>query len=423
MPKSVPKTGSSASATTEMPKSDHAPAPQPQRRHHRDDEQQDQRECPERRPAARRSGTDRARCAPPAAAKRRGRAASRSGTARRSPPATSGRPCATIREGSARPASPARRQRPCRSSRNCPFPLPASFRPGFSRYGCILSALYPIRRALCQRLLPCRRAPARPRRPRWRAADAPGWAKRAMFRASPKPAGATGSGGGALRAMARCVPPANRASLARRAFGMRHGPPPGTCKAGGCLGECSPCTARPCAEPPRPSTRPRSSRPGRPLPITADHIDGLAHRLVSGEERAVLARDAAGHVVGFGSIIPAARQLRALYVAPEHGRCGVGAMILARLEAMAAGLGLPELRMDASLNAEAFYRRHGFARQGRASMCSRPPGAWTACRCARRSRADLSRPAAPARPNARRSPDPRRRNARGNSPLASSSAA
>jgi putative acetyltransferase len=101
-----------------------------------------------------------------------------------------------------------------------------------------------------------------------------------------------------------------------------------------------------------------------PLPITPAHIDGLAQRLASGTEHAVLARDAAGHVVGFGSIIPSTCELRALYVAPEHGRRGVGAMILAHLEAMAVALGLPELQMDASTNAVAFYRRHAFAAEG-----------------------------------------------------------
>jgi putative acetyltransferase len=67
-----------------------------------------------------------------------------------------------------------------------------------------------------------------------------------------------------------------------------------------------------------------------------------------------------GEVVGFGSIVPAASELRAVYVHPDVGRSGVGGAILRDLEGMARARGLPTLHMDASLNAEAFYSRHGY---------------------------------------------------------------
>jgi putative acetyltransferase len=40
-------------------------------------------------------------------------------------------------------------------------------------------------------------------------------------------------------------------------------------------------------------------------------------------------------------------------------------MIMQELEARAKGRGLGDLRVDSSLNAEAFYRRHGVRAEGR----------------------------------------------------------
>jgi putative acetyltransferase len=85
----------------------------------------------------------------------------------------------------------------------------------------------------------------------------------------------------------------------------------------------------------------------------------------SGPERLVVATRGAG-VVGFGSVAPAAESLRAVYVDPSHARCGVGAGILAELEALARAAGTMCLHMDASLNAESFYLRHGYVVRERA---------------------------------------------------------
>jgi putative acetyltransferase len=65
-------------------------------------------------------------------------------------------------------------------------------------------------------------------------------------------------------------------------------------------------------------------------------------------------------IVGFGSITPKDNKLRALYVHPSFGRCGIGTKILTALEHEARLLELPYLQMDASINAESFYRKHGF---------------------------------------------------------------
>jgi putative acetyltransferase len=66
-------------------------------------------------------------------------------------------------------------------------------------------------------------------------------------------------------------------------------------------------------------------------------------------------------VRGFGVIVPANRELRALYVEPAFGRRGIATAILARLEDLAVASGLKQLHLNASLNAEAFYRKHGYA--------------------------------------------------------------
>jgi GNAT superfamily N-acetyltransferase len=50
---------------------------------------------------------------------------------------------------------------------------------------------------------------------------------------------------------------------------------------------------------------------------------------------------------------------------PSHGRRGVGTRILRRLERLAREVGAAELHLDASVNAERFYRAHGYAAEGR----------------------------------------------------------
>ena len=95
----------------------------------------------------------------------------------------------------------------------------------------------------------------------------------------------------------------------------------------------------------------------------SDAAGDLAELILAGTERVVVARTAGG-VVGFGAIRPDSGELRALYVAPEHGRRGIASGILAALETEARRLGMVELHLDASLNAEALYLRHGYAGLG-----------------------------------------------------------
>jgi putative acetyltransferase len=74
----------------------------------------------------------------------------------------------------------------------------------------------------------------------------------------------------------------------------------------------------------------------------------------------VLVAEADSEVVGFTVIIPANEELRMLYVQPEHGRRGIGTAMLNQLETLAIARGVRRLHLGASLNAEVFYRKHGY---------------------------------------------------------------
>ena len=67
-----------------------------------------------------------------------------------------------------------------------------------------------------------------------------------------------------------------------------------------------------------------------------------------------------GKVVGFGEVVAAQRELRAVYVSPECGRSGVGRALLTELEKRAQALGAAKLWLDSSLTAEPFYRAQGY---------------------------------------------------------------
>jgi GNAT superfamily N-acetyltransferase len=81
--------------------------------------------------------------------------------------------------------------------------------------------------------------------------------------------------------------------------------------------------------------------------------------ITGGDELILVAEDSSG-VVAFGSIVPRLRELRAVYVHPDVGGRGVGTQILSALERLALDRGVSQLQMDASVNAEAFYRRAGY---------------------------------------------------------------
>ncbi|HEY2585623.1 MAG TPA: GNAT family N-acetyltransferase [Tepidisphaeraceae bacterium] len=87
--------------------------------------------------------------------------------------------------------------------------------------------------------------------------------------------------------------------------------------------------------------------------------DRMRRAITSGTE-VFLVAEIGVEICGFGVLYPAEAQLRALYVHPAYGRQGIGSLLLSHLESLAIAKGLRELRLDASVNAEAFYRTREF---------------------------------------------------------------
>jgi len=94
-----------------------------------------------------------------------------------------------------------------------------------------------------------------------------------------------------------------------------------------------------------------------PPPITDEAITKFLEN-PDGEVRFVAELD--GKIVGLAAIAPLNCELQACYVAPEAGGKGVGTALLLALETEARKRGLPFLKMDASLNAESFYKARGY---------------------------------------------------------------
>jgi putative acetyltransferase len=76
--------------------------------------------------------------------------------------------------------------------------------------------------------------------------------------------------------------------------------------------------------------------------------------------RTVLVAEWGNTLVGFGQLDPVQGELEALYVSPETVGHGVGSTLLSALEALAWGAHARALSLDASLNAESFYRARGY---------------------------------------------------------------
>ena len=72
-----------------------------------------------------------------------------------------------------------------------------------------------------------------------------------------------------------------------------------------------------------------------------------------------------GIIIGFGVLNRESAEVEAVYVSPQVGRRGIGLEVLRTLESRASGLGLRELRLNASLNAVPFYEKAGFVAKER----------------------------------------------------------
>lgn len=96
---------------------------------------------------------------------------------------------------------------------------------------------------------------------------------------------------------------------------------------------------------------------GQPWP------DRFALGKQQGDEQYVFVRD--DYIACFGCINLSSGKLVSLFVHPEYSGQHVGQLMLEHLLCRAASAGLGVLKLDSSLNAVNFYRRHGFTEVGR----------------------------------------------------------
>jgi phosphoglycolate phosphatase-like HAD superfamily hydrolase/GNAT superfamily N-acetyltransferase len=79
-------------------------------------------------------------------------------------------------------------------------------------------------------------------------------------------------------------------------------------------------------------------------------------------DRLVWVYETGGEVVGWVSVT--ANTIDGLYTSPRHARQGIGTRLLQFVEAELERLGYAEATLEASVNAEAFYRRRGYEAAG-----------------------------------------------------------
>ena len=90
--------------------------------------------------------------------------------------------------------------------------------------------------------------------------------------------------------------------------------------------------------------------------ITANFApDKIAQRLT---ERDVFVAHAGDRIIG--TIALGGDRLRSLFVEPGRQRAGIGARLVAHLEAHALKAGVSELQLSSSLTARGFYERLGY---------------------------------------------------------------
>jgi len=120
--------------------------------------------------------------------------------------------------------------------------------------------------------------------------------------------------------------------------------------------------------------------------VEAGDLARIANKLCDPDIIALVAV-AGDAMIGFGMVSLAKHELQALYVTPNPvGR--VGQALLAALEARAFQA-LPFLTLDASLNAEEFYRANGYFAEGRKIHVSSHGGVVSQVVQMRKTRPDL----------------------------------
>lgn len=80
------------------------------------------------------------------------------------------------------------------------------------------------------------------------------------------------------------------------------------------------------------------------------------------DNRVTVVAELAKRVIGFAMVIPEKNYLLALYVSPQAKSMKVGARLLQEVETLSVNAGRPYLELHASMNAEGFYKKHGYKR-------------------------------------------------------------
>ncbi len=80
------------------------------------------------------------------------------------------------------------------------------------------------------------------------------------------------------------------------------------------------------------------------------------------DNRLTVVAEMANRIIGFGVLVPERNYLLSLYVSPQGNGKKVGARLLQEVEARARNAGCPSLELHAAMNAEGFYKKHGYER-------------------------------------------------------------
>jgi ribosomal protein S18 acetylase RimI-like enzyme len=95
-------------------------------------------------------------------------------------------------------------------------------------------------------------------------------------------------------------------------------------------------------------------------PISVERVNEFRSKISETQPIAILACYD-GKPVGFGIFDLKQQRIGAIYVKAAYTRRHIGISLLNELEKMAIQKGCEKLRLDSSLNARAFYEKHGFA--------------------------------------------------------------
>lgn len=103
-------------------------------------------------------------------------------------------------------------------------------------------------------------------------------------------------------------------------------------------------------------------------PMLSGRVFQMQEKLKNNPEKSIiLVVESEGKIAGFGEIVPAQEELRAIYIDPQFARIGFGRALLQELESRAKKQGLAKLILHASLNAKNFYVQNGFKIDGEGS--------------------------------------------------------